>query len=198
MIESLHGRGGLPLGLLVDQLGSYLALATVGIAVASCYGAERRPSVRATLHQVLTFPPFVALVIALLLRPLPMPPVLDALLVRLGDTVAPVALLSVGMQLRFDALRQQARLLCFGLGYKLLVCPAIVVALLWAAGGEPDMASCVSVIEAAMPPMIGAAVVATQHRLDAKLVALMVGLGVPLGLSTAPAWHWLHCVQSIG
>jgi predicted permease len=32
MIESLHGRDGMGLGLLIDQLGSYLALSTLGIA----------------------------------------------------------------------------------------------------------------------------------------------------------------------
>jgi hypothetical protein len=29
MIEALHGRDGLGLGLLIDQLGSYLALSTL-------------------------------------------------------------------------------------------------------------------------------------------------------------------------
>ena len=53
------------------------------------------------------------------------------------------------------------------------------------------MAGRVSVIEAAMPPMIGAGIVATQARLDARLVSMMIGLGVPLGLVTACGWHWV-------
>lgn len=191
MIESLHGRDGMGLGLLIDQLGSYLALSTLGIGAAALYAAEGPVSPRAMLRRVATFPPFIALVAALLLMPLTFPPVFSQALARIGDTLAPLALLSVGLQLRFDALREHRRLLCFGLGYKLLVCPALVVALLWLSGAGPDMVSRVSVIEAAMPPMIGAAVVASQANLAPRLVSMMVGLGIPLGLCTAPAWFWL-------
>ncbi len=191
MIESLHGRDGMGLGLLIDQLGSYLALSTLGIGAAAFYAAEGPVSPRAMLRRVATFPPFIALVAALLLMPLTFPPMFSQALARIGDTLAPLALLSVGLQLRFDALREHRRLLCFGLGYKLLVCPALVVALLWLSGAGPDMVSRVSVIEAAMPPMIGAAVVASQANLAPRLVSMMVGLGIPLGLCTAPAWFWL-------
>ena len=191
MIESLHGRDGMGLGLLIDQLGSYLALSTLGIGAAALYAAEGPVSPRAMLRRVATFPPFIALVAAFLLMPLTFPPVLGQALARIGDTLAPLALLSVGLQLRFDALNEHRRLLCLGLGYKLLVCPALVVALLWLSGTGSDMVSHVSVIEAAMPPMIGAAVVASQANLAPRLVSMMIGLGIPLGLCTAPAWFWL-------
>jgi predicted permease len=42
MIESLHGRDGFGLGLLIDQLGSYLVLTTVGVFVAVMQGQDRR------------------------------------------------------------------------------------------------------------------------------------------------------------
>lgn len=191
MIESLHGRDGLGLGLLIDQLGSYLALSTFGVLLATAYAAEERITLRTMALRVTTFPPFVALVAALLLRPLPFPPALDGALGRLGDLLAPLALLSVGLQLRFDAIASQARLLCLGLGYKLVACPALVVAVLWLDGATLDMSSRVSIIEAAMPPMIGAGVVAAQARLNAPLVSTLIGVGIPLGLGTATAWHWL-------
>ena len=100
-------------------------------------------------------------------------------------------MLSVGLQLRFDALREYPRLLCVGLGYKLLACPAMVVGLLWAAEADSNMVTRVSVIWAAMPPMIGAAVVVLQANLAPRFVSMMVGLGIPFGLATATAWLWL-------
>lgn len=190
MIESLQGRDGMALGLLIDQLGSYLALSTVGVLVATLYAAEGPVSARAMARKVLTFPPFIALVAAFALSPVAFAPALDTMLARIGDTLAPLALLSVGMQLRLEALRENARLLGFGLGYKLLVCPALVVGLLWLLDAAPDMTSRVSVIEAAMPPMIGAGIVAAQAGLDVRLVSMMIGLGVPLGVVTACGWHW--------
>jgi malate permease and related proteins len=191
MIESLHGRDGLPLGLLIDQLGSYLALSTAGIVVATWYAAEGRPTLRELARKVATFPPFVALWVALSLADVPFAPALQTALARIGDTMVPLALLSVGLQLRFDALREQRRALCAGLAYKLMVCPALVVALLWGLGIEADMVARVSVIEAAMPPMIGAGIVAAQAKLDTRLVSALIGIGIPLGVSTAVMWFWL-------
>lgn len=191
MIESLHGRDGLGLGLLIDQFGSYLALSTVGVFAAALYGADERTSLRTMAIKVASFPPLIALVLALLVRPLAFPAAVDAVLVRLGDTLAPLALLSVGLQLRFDAINQQARLLSLGLGYKLLVCPALVLIALKLFDASTDMTSSVSMIEAAMPPMIGAAIVAAHAKLDTPLVSTLVGVGIPLGLGTATAWHWL-------
>ena len=78
-----------------------------------------------------------------------------------------------------------------GLSYKLLACPALVVAVLWLLDAGSGTIPTVSVIEAAMPPMIGAGIVAAQAKLDAPLVSTMIGIGTPLGLSTASAWHWL-------
>jgi len=188
MIETLHGRDGLGLGLLIDQLGSYLALSTLGVAAAAFYAAGPRVTPREMLRRVASFPPVIALVAALLLRPVDLPEPLLLALARLGDTLAPLALLSVGMQLRLDALREHGRALALGLGFKLMVCPALVVALLWATGAAPDMASRVSVIEAAMPPMIGAGIVAAQANLAPRLVSAMIGVGIPLGVVTASGW----------
>ena len=189
MIESLHGRDGLGLGLLIDQLGSYLALATIGVFVAALYAGDAPTSTRAMLKKIATFPPLIALVLAVVLRPLPFPVPLDTALARIGDTLAPLALISVGLQLRLNALRAQASLLSIGLGYKLVACPAIVFGVLWLLDAELDTTSSVSMIEAAMPPMIGAGIVAAEARLDAPLVSSMIGVGIPLGLLTATLWH---------
>lgn len=190
MIETLHGRDGLGLGLLIDQLGSYLVLSTLGVVAAAWYAADSRVGLRDVALRVATFPPVIALALALALRPVPFPVPLEGALVRIGDTLAPLALLSVGMQLKLDAVREQARALALGLSYKLLMAPALVVGLLWLAGAAPEMSSRVSVIEAAMPPMIGAGIVAAQARLAPALVSTMIGVGIPLGLFTASAWHW--------
>lgn len=191
MIETYIGRDGLPLGIVVDQLGSYLALSTLGLMLAARFGGERLPA-RVMLQRLLTFPPLLALVAALLLRPLTLPDAVYVLLARVGDTVAPVALVAVGMQLRVDAIRARLRPLSAGLAYKLVLGPALVAAvclLVWEpATPTAEIARTVMVFEAAMGPMIGAAVVASQYRLDGPLAALMVGVGIPLSLLTAPLW----------
>ena len=198
MIEAWIGRDGLPYGIVIDQLGSYLALSTFGLMVAARYSGQ-------PLHwtemarRIVTFPPLVALIIALVLRPVTFPPLLDDALARLGATVAPIALLSVGCQLRLGALRTHLNAVAFGLGYKLVLGPLVIafalVLLFQLDAPTTSLARSVILFEAAMGPMIGAAVVANHFKLNSEITSLMVGLGVPLSLIAAPLW--LTAAQAI-
>ena len=78
-----------------------------------------------------------------------------------------------------------------GLSYKLVLAPAALTLVLVALMGQDGNVLRIALFEAAMPPMIGAAIVATDHRLDSPLAALMVGIGVPLSFVALPAWSWL-------
>jgi predicted permease len=188
MIEAFFGPHGMGLGLVIDQLGSYLILATFGILVASVFSGTAFDPQR-VVRKVLGFPPLWAIVIALALRPFDYPDWLNALLHRLGDLVAPLALLSVGCQLRLGAINGNARKLGLGLAFKLVAAPVamslVLVGLLDAEGESMR----ITLFEAAMPPMIGAAIVAMEHKLDPPLITLMVGIGIPLSFLTLPVWH---------
>jgi hypothetical protein len=39
--------------------------------------------------------------------------------------------------------------------------------------------------------MVSGAILASEHRLDPELAALMVGFGIPLSFLTVLAWMWL-------
>ena len=191
MIEAWIGRDGLPYGIVIDQLGSYLALSTFGLMVAARYGGQRAQWCT-MWRRVVTFPPLIALVIALVLRPVPFHPAIDDALGRIGATVAPIALFAVGCQLRLGELWLRRGELALGLGYKLFLGPLLVAALclliLDTRDPETAFAQTVVIFEAAMGPMIGAAVVANHYKLDSALTSLMVGLGIPLSLLIAPLW----------
>lgn len=190
MIEAFFGKGHVGVGIVVDQLGSYLILSTLGIIVA-VRAAGQVSNRAAMLRKIVTFPPLIAVVVACLLRPFDYPDWLVTLLGRLGDLVAPLALLSVGCQLRLSAVADRSRALMLGLSYKLVLAPAALTLVLVALMGQDGNVLRIALFEAAMPPMIGAAIVATDHRLDSPLAALMVGIGVPLSFATLPAWSWL-------
>lgn len=192
MIEAWYGREFMGVGIVVDQLGSYLVLSTLGIALASvCSGGQSRPSLHAVLRKALGFMPFVALLAAFALRPLDFPAWFESLLRRLADTLVPLALVSVGFQLRLSEIRGRLPLLALGLGFKLVLGPLLMLGLLVGLLGQSGPVIRVTVFEAAMGPMIGSAIVAMDHDLDPSLVTLMVGLGIPLSFATLPAWWWL-------
>ena len=96
----------------------------------------------------------------------------------------------MGSQLRISALAENIRALAFGLGFKLVLGPALVLLLVASFFDLHGEAARVIVFEAAMAPMIGAAIVAADHKLDPPLTALMVGIGIPLSFLTVPMW-WL-------
>ncbi len=52
------------------------------------------------------------------------------------------------------------------------------------------MASQVTILEAAMPPMITPSILAMEKNLDPALASLLIAVGIPLGLATTGAWYW--------
>ena len=190
MIETFYGAHEMPIGILIDQLGTYLVLSTLGIAVAAVC-SSRTASGGEILKRICTFPPFIALFVSLLLLPVDYPEWLVGVLRRLGDTLAPLALVSVGLQLRFDKLSGIKVPLSIGIAFKLLVGPALVmlvyVGWLRAAGNVVQ----ITLFEAAMGPMIGASIVAIQHQLNPPLITLPVGFGITASFLSLPLWWYM-------
>jgi malate permease and related proteins len=192
MIETWYGREYMGVGIVIDQLGSYLVLSTVGILVAGiCRDAGASVNWRTVARKIAGFAPFVALIVAFALRPFDLPGDMVAILRRLADTLVPLALVSVGFQLRLSQIRGRIPVLALGLGFKLVLGPALVLLVLAGLLGQTGAVIRVTVFEAAMGSMIGAAIVAMDHDLDPSLVTLMVGLGIPLSFLTLPCWWWL-------
>jgi predicted permease len=191
MIETFYGKDFLGLGILIDQVGSYFVLSTLGILVASIYSSGQAVDAKAVIRKIALFVPFQAFVLALILMPLEYPVWADDLLKRLGATLVPLALVSVGYQIRLSQVSGKAIPLATGLSFKLLLGPALILLLFAGLFGAEGQIMRVTVFEAAMAPMIGASIVAMDHELDPPLLTLMVGIGIPLSFLTLPAWWWL-------
>lgn len=187
MIESFYGSGGMPIGIMIDQLGTYLVLSTIGILMI-CYYSEAAVSAREIVTRILTFPPLIALVVAAALIPFSYPTWIISVLSRLGGTLAPLALVSVGLQLRLGALRGNSGPLAMGLGYKLVLAPSLVALVYVGFIGLRGATTQVTLFEAAMAPQIGGAIVASQYGLNAQLISLMVGIGTVVSFVTLPLW----------
>jgi len=195
LLEALLGSEAVPWGVLVDQLGSFFVLSTLGIVVASRYGRPRDGKARSIPRQVFTFPPFLALLTALALSAVGFvfTGVAETSLARLASTLVPLALFAVGFQLNLSpsTLRRYGKPLSLGLGYKLILAPSVLLGLYVFVLGQTDFVTRVTLLEAAMATMITSAVVAAEFSLDEELANLMVGVSVPLSLLTVPAWNYL-------
>jgi hypothetical protein len=189
MIESFYGARYMAIGLLIDQLGTYLVLSTLGIAIA-CLCSRGSASMSEVARRIATFPPLIALVVALVLAPVAYPPIVSEILTRLGGTLAPLALVSVGLQLRLGVLRGRYTPVACGLSVKLLVAPLVLAVIYLRLLGATGTVAHVTLFEAAMGPQIGGAIVATQYGLDPPLVTLMVGIGSIAAFLTLPIWWY--------
>lgn len=189
MVEAFYGKEGLTTAIIADQLGSFFALSILGITFAGIYSSGR-PTAAQIVRRIVLFPPFISLFVALLLIPVDYADGFTSLLKRLGDTLAPLALLSVGLQLRLGHVAEHRRNLALGLGFKLILAPLLVCLLYVPVLGAQGQAIQITLFEAAMPPMITAAIVATEHDLDPPLANLMVAVGLLVSFVTLYGWWW--------
>lgn len=185
MMQALHGQQGLSLAVVADQLGTFPLLASAGIVVASIY-AGRNPHAGVIVRRILTFPAFVALVVGIVVgRFGDWPAAIHSVLAPLGATLTPLALFSVGMQFRFRLGEKQTGALAWGLGWKLLLAP-LVCWLLGRTLGVNGLVLTIGVLQAAMAPMISAAILADEYELDPPLANAVLGAGIVLSLLTIP------------
>lgn len=185
MIEVLRGQEGLKLALIADQVGGFVALAVGGTLLGALYsGGEVQRS--AILRKVFTFPPFVSLFIGIAVGLLGgWPHYIEPILARIGATLVPMALFSVGLQFRLNLHKEQMTALGFGLGWKLALAPALV----YFAGmalGVSGLVFAIAVLQSAMAPMVSAAILAAQNDLEPELANSVLAMGILISLVTVP------------
>ncbi len=197
LLEALHGPEALPIGVLVDQLGSFLVLSTLGLLVAGFMSSRKGAgfSFASALKNVFCFPPFVALVasFAMGLLGFGWPAVLLSALGSLANTLVPLALVSVGFQLNPSraVLQKEWRPLLLGLGFKLVFAPLVFLGLFVFALGKSGFVTRITILESAMASMITASVVSDEFGFDRNISSLMLGVGIPLSLVTVYLWDLL-------
>jgi predicted permease len=190
MMEALHGKQGLALAVVADQLGCFPLLASAGVAVASLY-AGKTPQPRLIARRILTFPAFLSLVLGAVVGLLGgWPAMMDGVFTPVGATLTPLALFSVGLQFKFHLSARQISALSLGLGWKLVLAPLAA----WALGsvaGVGGLTLTVGVLQAAMAPMISAAILADEYKLEPQLANTILGAGIVLSLLTVPLGNYL-------
>lgn len=192
VIEALYGKEGLKTAILVDQPGTFVMLSTLGIIVAILY-SKGQPSGPDIARRVVLFPPFIAFVIGLVINicHLDFADPVQSMLQKLGSCVTPVALVAVGLQLKIERKSRHWGFLGLGLFVKLLFIPAFFLVLYKVVFGLRGEDIDISVMEAATPPMITAAIIASAHGLKPRLAGMMIGVGIPLSFLTMAFWYFV-------
>lgn len=192
IIQALYGEEGIKTAIIVDQPGSFVVMATLGIITAGIF-AKGDSNSSEIIKKILFFPPFIAFVVACVMNILKFDfnEHFETVFQKLGATVTPVALVSVGSQLKIDKRSQHWKFLRLGLFFKLIITPAIFFLLYKILLGGKGLMVDVSIMESAMAPMITGAILASNYGLKPKLSSMMVGIGIPLSFATLAIWYFI-------
>jgi predicted permease len=186
IVQALLGKDALPAAVFYDVFGTVAVLFTIGIAVAARYGDHEGPV--NVLKELFTFPAMIALLVALAYRLLPLPAPVSATVMDWAGIAAkmavPLIMVSLGVSLDFSALRGSLAPLGALAGVKLLLLPALAVAV---AMLTKDMGGVrVLALQAGMPSMMLSLVVGERFKLDVAFIAAAILVTTVLCLVTIP------------
>lgn len=101
MITAFFGQEMVSYGILYDQFGSFLALSIYGSIILAVYSGQDPAKPLILIRKIITFPPFIALVAALIFRThIRQLPHLQSALKTLGESLVPVVMFAIGLQLK--------------------------------------------------------------------------------------------------
>lgn len=193
LIVAYFSEKELAIAIICDQV-TFTLLSTIGIIVAIRSSQNQKLSPKLVLKKVLTFPPLIGCVLALTLPRFIDLSSLDTLFEKLAGTVGPLALFSIGLQLKFGGWFSELKHISFALMYKLILAPMVVLVMAIVLGMN-GMITKITIFEMAMPTLLTAGVVADQYNLNPKLSNLVVGIGILLSFITTGLW-WLVLTYS--
>lgn len=188
--DALTGGTATPYAILYDQLGNFVALSVYGTLITAIYGQNERVSLTRLARRILLFPPFLTLLVALALTPGSLPAAVTTPLGWLGATMGPAAMFIVGVQLDLTVPASLRKPLGYGVAITLVFAPGLALGAAMVLGGGGDAARA-AILQAAMPPMITAALLAMAAGFSRRLTIAMVGIGSLCSLLTVPLVAWL-------
>lgn len=185
LMEALRGKEGMALAVITDQLGGLIALAVGAITVAAVYSGGK-PEPRVIVKRILYFPAFHAMILGFIVSALGgWPAELNGMFERIGATLTPIALFSIGAQFNLHLDRSRLGATALALSWKLAVAP-LAIYLLGMAFGIEGLVLAVAVMQAAMAPMVSTAILADQYGLEKDITSMALGAGILISLLTIP------------
>jgi len=190
MVNAFFGSAGIPYLIVYDQIGTMLIFSLYGSLILAMYGREGALKISSVARRALTFPPTIAAVVGLALRPWPYPEALASTLHGVSLSLTPLVMTAIGLQLRWRLNPSVFAPLSYGLLIKLLIAPlaALVVCRLLGMNG---LAVDIAVFEAGMPPMVTAGALAVVAGMESELAIALVGVGIIASFATLPILYFL-------
>ena len=192
LISAFYGESLLSIAIICDQT-MFFSLSTLGIIAAVRGGSKSgKISAKFMFKRLVTFPPLVGCMAALILSQFVDFTMAEPFFDKLAATVSPLALFSVGLQLKFSGWKKFIPQMSVSMFYKLILAPALTLGLAFLLGIKGNIAK-ITIFESAMPTVVTASIIAEQFRLNTKLANLTIGFSIIVGLFTSAFWY--HIIE---
>lgn len=192
VLEATFGPWARGVAIQYDLFACTPLLLTLGIITARKLGtADDNGATRKVFRPLLQVPALWAALLAIgfNLSGVASPDVVSSLLRLLGNAVAPLMLIALGLGLRWMGSDPQQLLRVVPvLLIQLLLMPLLVWVLALASGLDSQLLPPV-VLEAAMPSMVLGMVICDRYGLDTPFYATAVTLSTALSMFTLPLWY---------
>lgn len=188
-IDSYYGTYALSLAIFYDQV-NMLLLALLSPFICTFGNENEKFSLKKTLISVITFPPTIAFVIALASKGIVLPEVVSIFLEEVSLVLVPIIMFAIGMRFEFSDVKGKEK----EIGIIILISMFLIPLTLYMGSLlflENSIGLKVSIMEAAMPPMVMATVIAIRAGLDEKLGMGALGIGMILSFLIIPMYHYI-------
>jgi predicted permease len=190
LVHALLGEEALNTAIIVDQ-SNLIVLFTLGILVANLYSGKS-VDVKQMLIRILVYPPVVALILGILLRPFAYPEAVQYTLSTFGSLLTPLTMLSIGCSLSLPRDKSMIKFISIGLTIKLILMPLMIALLaMFVFTTLTPLTAAVSIMQVGMAPMVMAVIIAADKNLNPELANFLTSIGIPISFITAVLWNIL-------
>jgi predicted permease len=187
LISAYYGEKYLSIAAVTDQM-SFFILAVFASIVAMRASGTAKADLKTISLKLIKFPPFVVIIVALILPHFISFEPITPLATTLAATLSPLALFSVGLQFELGKMKDVLKPILVASIYKLILSPFLILGLALAFN-TAVMHTKISVFEASMGTMISAGILNDQFGLNPRLSNLIVFMTILLSFITSGIWY---------
>lgn len=184
VIISIYGQQNLVKAVFYNELGTVIFMFIMGSFIGALYG-KGEISWKNILQDMISFPPLIALVLAFLTKPLPLPALLLDVLHYFSQLTIPLVMITVGLSLDFQQIKQGSTPLFLALFLKLVFSP-LLACLVGHLGGLDATTWGITALEAAMPVSMVSLSFAIKYELDVDFTSNLIFTSVLVSILTLP------------
>lgn len=173
----------LPAAVIMDQFAVMAMVGIIGVAVAACFAGSKFQL--QSLLEFLRTPIFPTTILALILRNVHIPQCIMSALGYLGSATMALAMISVGLGLSTESVRQYPAALAAAVVLKMLLMPALVLVAMHLAGVD-GIVNHTGIVLGALPCSIMSGVIANRYGTNGAFVAGGIALTTLISIVWVP------------